>query len=129
MVTDCADTPMPLASDTQSRAGLSMFSMSSALRPGIGGAYKANCGDILINGGTINVRGGMTAAGIGGGRYAACGSITITDGVTRVKVTKGNPANYSIGAGNGNGASVGTVTIGGTVGAIGNSPYTYAPQH
>ena len=34
VVTARAGTPMPLASDTQSSAGRSMFSMSSARRPG-----------------------------------------------------------------------------------------------
>ena len=93
---------------------------------GIGGGWKVSCGNIRIEGGTINATGGSDCAGIGCGRgYAACGSITITDGVTSVTATKGSDAPYSIGA---NGGSCGTVTIGGKVtGQISQSPYTYKP--
>ena len=108
---------------------------------GIGSdSSPATCGDIIITGGTVTATGGYSAAGIGSGSgsNALCGDITITDGVTSVTATKGNNANYSIGAGPG--GSCGTVTIGGTLdgggnpvggttGQISTSPYTYQPSN
>ena len=118
---------------------------------GIGGSSDADCGNIVIEGGTIAATGGKYAAGIGSGGYGSCGSITIsggtvtatggdeaagigsswgscgnitiTDGVTSVTATKGFDAYNSIGAGYH--GSCGTVTIGGNVGAISKSPYTF----
>ena len=80
---------------------------------GIGGGWSASCGNISITGGTVTATGGKFAAGIGSGSSGSkCGNITITDGVTKVTATKGDNAPISIGAG-WNG-SCGTVTIGGT---------------
>ena len=92
---------------------------------GIGGGYNASCGDISITGGTINAQGGVNAAGIGGGGDTSCGNITIANTVTKVTATKGEDAPNSIGKGYG--GSCDTVTIGGSVGAITESPYTYQP--
>ena len=93
---------------------------------GIGGGSRIDCGNIVIEGGTVNAEGGNNAPGIGSGSFAACGNITITSGVTSVTATKGgNDAKHSIGAGKG--GSCGTVTIGGKTGAISESPYTYKP--
>ena len=103
---------------------------------GIGGGRKSSigsvsCGNITISGGTVTATGGDYAAGIGGGRgynvtyQSSCGTITITSGVTKVTATKGSGADNSIGAGNV--GTCGTVTIGGNVGAITTSPYTYQP--
>ena len=102
---------------------------------GIGGGRRAtasfSCGNITISGGTITATGGADAAGIGGGRgnnnnyKSSCGTITITSGVTKVTATKGDGATNSIGAGKY--CNCGTVTIGGVVGAISTSPYTYEP--
>ena len=93
---------------------------------GIGGGYFMECGNIVIEGGTINATGGRQAAGIGGGAFSGCGNITITSGVTSVTATKGDRCPYSIGGGER--GWCGTVTIGGTVtGPIGQSPYTYKP--
>lgn len=106
-------------------------------------ATNITCGDILISGGTVTATGGAGAAGIGTGGVKGdytnnCGNITITDGVTSVTVTKGSgsydsvyaynipAAINSIGKGSNNG-TCGTVTIGGVVGAIMTSPYTYQP--
>ena len=80
---------------------------------GIGSGYQGNCGAIEISGGTVEATGGENGAGIGSGGYSNCGAITITAGVTRVTATKGNDATNSIGAGSG--GTCGTVTIGGTV--------------
>ena len=103
---------------------------------GIGGGrrFTANvsCGNITISGGTVTATGGADAAGIGGGRgnnntyKSSCGTITITTGVNSVTATKGNSNAQSIGAGRY--GTCGTVTIGGTQGAITDSPYTYPPQ-
>ena len=98
---------------------------------GIGSDFDATCGNITISGGTVTATGGDYAAGIGGGRgfnpdyKSSCGTITITTGVTKVTATKGNDAPNSIGAGID--CTCGTVTIGGNVGAITTSPYTYQP--
>ena len=102
---------------------------------GIGGGKRGtanvSCGNILISGGTVTATGGEEAAGIGGGRgnnstyLSSCGTITITSGVTKVTATMGDGATNSIGAGKY--GTCGTVTIGGVVGAISTSPYTYQP--
>jgi len=94
---------------------------------GIGGGSRIDCGNIVIEGGTVNAGGGNNAPGIGSGSFAACGNITITSGVTSVTAHKGgNDAKHSIGAGKG--GSCGTVTIGGKeTGPISQSPYTYKP--
>jgi uncharacterized protein YjdB len=93
---------------------------------GIGGGSRIDCGNIVIEGGTINTTGGRQSAGIGGGAFSGCGNITITSGVTSVTATKGDRCPYSIGGGER--GWCGTVTIGGTVtGPISQSPYTYKP--
>jgi hypothetical protein len=93
-------------------------------------APEVNCGTITITGGDVTATGGKWAAGIGSGHAeentsCICGDITITNTVTRVTATKGADAPNSIGAGDG--GTCGTVTIGGVVGAISESPYTYPP--
>ena len=99
---------------------------------GIGGGASLSCGNIRIEGGTINAQGGTGAAGIGGGNCSACGDITITADVTSVTASTEGKSN-SIGAGYGNGedfAPCGTVTIGGVeTGSISETPYTYIPTH
>ena len=90
---------------------------------GIGGGTEIPCGNIVIEGGTINAYGGWLAAGIGGSWRALCGDITITDGVTKVYAESGSSEVGAIGAGYY--SSCGTVTIGGTVGAITASSHTY----
>ena len=93
---------------------------------GIGSGYASSCGNITISGGTIKATGGENAAGIGSGYWGAtCGSVTIDDTCTKVTATKGKGASYSIGKGER--SSCGTVTVGGKVGAISESPYTYEP--
>ena len=93
---------------------------------GIGGGWRVNCGNIMIDGGTINATGGNLGAGIGGGYYGNCGTITITKNVTKVTATKGDDAKHSIGAGES--SSCGTVTVGDEVGAVSTTPYTYPPD-
>lgn len=105
---------------------------------------KSGCGTITISGGTVVAMGGETkGAGIGTGDKGTgmatntCGAINITTGVASVTATKGVDATHSIGKGGSN-TTCGTVTIGctldgegnpvgGTVGYIEDSPYTYQP--
>ena len=104
----------------------SLTASSNGYGAGIGGGLQISCGNITIEGGTVNAQGGSDAAGIGGGVNTSCGDITIANTVTKVTATAGENAIISIGAGS-NG-SCGTVTIGGTVtGNIKTSPYTYQP--
>ena len=107
------------------RGNGSLEVLSSGLGSGIGGGYYINCGNIVIEGGTIFAHGGSLSAAIGGGFGGSCGNITITDQVTKVTVQKEyDNAPYTIGPGNG--GSCGNVTIGGQVtGSISDSPYTY----
>ncbi len=80
---------------------------------GIGGSDLVDCGNIVINSGTINATGGTWMAGIGGGFGKNCGSITINGG--NVTATGGRGA-----AGIGFGKNCGSITInGGTVTATG----------
>ena len=105
---------------------------------GIGSAYnngtnkQCHCAGISITGGTVTANGGNKAAGIGSGYGSSCGDVTITSGVTSVTASQGPNCPRSIGAGvNYSGgqpqSTCGTVTIGGVVGAISESPYTYVP--
>lgn len=99
---------------------------------GIGGGEFQSCGNIRIEGGTINAQGGSGAAGIGGGYRSACGDITITTGVTSVTASTEGESN-SVGASAGYGgdfSQCGTVTIGDVeTGSISETPYTYIPTH
>ena len=85
---------------------------------GIGGGYQKSCGSITINGGDVTATGGELGAGIGGGGYSAnCGSITINDG--DVTATGGE---MGAGIGGGTYGSCGSITInGGTVTATGGN--------
>ena len=98
---------------------------------GIGGGYNMDCGNIVIEGGTVTAISGTnyqcTAIGAFGER--SCGDITIKDTVTKVTAIKGTPSAspYSIGRGSASG-SCGTITIGGVVtDSISTSPYVYQP--
>ena len=91
---------------------------------GIGSGNRASCGDIIISGGTVKATGGVNAAGIGSGYDGAnCGAIKITSDVTSVTATKGATAPNSIGAGNI--GTCGTVTIDGVANATTGSTFTH----
>ena len=108
------------------RGSGSLTASSNGRGTGIGGGWQIDCGNIVIEGGTINAGGGFLSSGIGSGYTASCGNITITDGVTSVTAAKGGSAPYSIGAGDY--GKCGKVTIGGKeTGNISESPYTYRP--
>ena len=82
---------------------------------GIGGGDGINCGNIVIEGGTITATGGTNAAGIGSGN--SCGNISITGGI--VNATGGDNA---AGIGSSSNGSCGSISItGGTVNATGGT--------
>ena len=94
---------------------------------GIGSGYNKPCGNITITGGTVTATGGSHAAGIGSGRGGSCGDINITRTVISVTaMMKINASSYCIGAGDE--GTCGTVMVGGAIGAISESPYTYVPS-
>ena len=122
------------AGSTLTIQGSGSLSASSGAAPGIGSSSGnssfTQCGNIVIAGGTIVASGGGMAPGIGSGAgidiyKSSCGSITIASTVTRVTVSKGANATYSIGPGQG-GSTCGKVTIGGNeLEPITTSPYIY----
>ena len=96
--------------------GNGTLNASSAYHAGIGGGYRLSCGNIVINGGTINAAG--NSAGIGGGynddreSVITCGDITINGGnVTAAAI--GGSSGSGIGSGYSYGGNI-TIT-GGTV--------------
>ena len=81
---------------------------------GIGGASYSNCGNIVIEGGTVTATGGGDTghgAGIGSGYQGKCNAINIGSGITQVVATKRGSNSAHIGSGAGIGGSSGTVTI------------------
>ena len=93
---------------------------------GIGsGNYGGNNVDISISDGTVTAIGGDYAAGIGSGSEGTSRDITITNenGVTKVVATKGEFADYSVGAGYG--GEAGKVTIGDVEGAIAKKIFVF----
>jgi len=99
--------------------GNGTLNASSAFHAGIGGGYRLSCGNIVINGGTINAAG--KSAGIGGGWHddpgsvITCGDITINGGnvTAAAKAREGESSGSGIGCGYSNGGNI-TIT-GGTV--------------
>ena len=83
----------------------------------IGGSFNDNCGDIVIEGGTINAYSGSASAAIGGGSYHECGMITISGG----NITTHPGSNNSTGIGASFHGECDKITIsGGTIYAEGN---------
>lgn len=69
----------------------SLTASSNGWGAGIGGGEYSNCGNIVIESGTIIAEGGTQAAGIGSTTRHSCGTITITGGtVTASGGTKGS---------------------------------------
>lgn len=93
---------------------------------GIGGVMNTPCGNIRIEGGTIEAFGGGDAPGIGGGYNSSCGDITIASSVKCVSATKGSGADHCIGKGVG---SCGKVTIGGVVYWDGSNYQNYGADY
>ena len=92
---------------------------------GIGSGGLGINGDISISDGTVTAIGGDCATGIGSGSEGTSGDITITNenGVTKVVATKGEFADYSVGAGYG--GEAGKVTIGDVEGAIAKKIFVF----
>ena len=96
----------------------------SAYASGIGSGYQAACGNITLKGGSITATGGSSSAAVGSAYRGSCGNINITSGVAKLTATAGSKSPNSIGAGAS--GTCGTVTIGGLqTGNITTSPYTY----
>ena len=110
---------------------------------GSGSSHLSVCGNITISGGTVTAEGGELAAAIGGGyTYYTVGNITISDciisatkgegsvsegGFTYAPHTIGHGANYRTQYEPNPNSTIGTVTVGGVVGEITESPYIYEP--
>ncbi len=95
----------------------SLNASSNGWGAGIGGGYESNCGNIIIEGGTVTAEGGNNSAGIGSGFFESiCGDITINGGTVIA-----NGGEYAAGIGSGFLESIcGDITInGGTVTANG----------
>ncbi len=95
-----------------------LYAESGGWAAGIGAGFDGrHCGNIMIEGGSIEAKGGMLSAGIGGAAGANCGDITICRDVKSVIAYKGTEdpnthelAPYSLGAG-GRTSACGTITI------------------
>lgn len=108
---------VPVGSTVTIKGSGSLTASSNGGGAGIGGGWDFDCGNIEIQGGTVEATAGNEAAGIGGGRDANCGNITISGGT--VTATGGDYA-AGIGSGTCSEASCGSITIsGGTVTATG----------
>lgn len=102
----------------------SLTASSNGFGAGIGGGFAIACGNIVINGGTINAIGGdgkinniYGAAGIGSGYNTSCGFISINNENGTVEATGG--AGGGAGIGSGYKGICGNITIDGTVTATG----------
>ena len=79
---------------------------------GIGSLFMESCGDITINGGTINIgKPYLYSACIGSALQGSCGDITISGESTVITFKQGDYA--PCGIGNGDSGKCGTVTVGG----------------
>lgn len=92
---------VPQGSTLTIKGSGSLEASSNGYGAGIGGGWEIPCGNITIEGGTINATGGGNAAGIGsgGGDGYGWGTITIRQGITRVVATAGQYAPEPIGRG------------------------------
>ncbi|MBR0224111.1 MAG: hypothetical protein IJL93_07555 [Bacteroidales bacterium] len=85
---------------------------------GIGGGVFVSCGNILIEGGTINATGGTGCAGIGSGMSTgrvntSCGTITISGGNVTAEGGDGGTAGIGCGRGNDGSTYCGAILING----------------
>lgn len=77
-----------VASGTRGAAGIGSNGTGTFQRGSLN-TSTTSCGNITINGGTIEATGGMDGgAGIGGGNYGSCGAITINGGNITATGTK-----------------------------------------
>ena len=104
-----------------------LYASSNGYGAGIGGGYGINCGNIVIESGSVYPTGGRWAAAIGSGANgASCGNITVAEHGTYIYAVKGTDAACTIGKG-GSSGSHGTIKIGTKTYADGvtTTPYTY----
>ena len=96
----------------------SLTARSNGYGAGIGGGSQIDCGNIVIEGGTITAYGGSDgAAGIGSGYDSTCGNITISGGDVTTY-----PGNAGAGIGCGSQGACGNITVsGGTIYAGGTT--------
>ena len=94
------------------RGAGSLDASSNGYGAGIGCGFGIDCGDIVIEGGTITAVGGQYAAGIGSVEGATCGDISIIGGTV---VATGNLYAADIGTGSGGDTYCGSITITRTV--------------
>lgn len=97
---------VPSGSTLTIQGGGSLEARGGIYAAGIGGNYKTNCGNIIIDGGKITAYGGKDAAGIGAGLDSNCGNITITGGI--ITATGGE---HGAGIGSGLNGTCGNITI------------------
>lgn len=96
----------------------SLNASSNGSGAGIGGGYGINCGNIIIEGGTVSAQGGSCSAGIGSGdgggsSPALCGYITINGG----DITATGGVNGA-GIGCGRCGECGNITIGSGISSV-----------
>jgi uncharacterized repeat protein (TIGR02543 family) len=102
-------------------SGKGKLNASSISEAGICGGNEINCGNIIIDGGTITATGGYQAAGIGSGDNGVAGNITINGGTV---IATGGDGYGAPGIGSGYNGVAGNITInGGTVIATGGDGY------
>lgn len=99
----------------------SLNTSSNNVAPGIGGIYHyptiLDCGNIIIEDGTITATGGSNSPAIGSGRRSSCGTIEIRGG--NITVEGGF---YGAGIGTGWNGTCGNITIsGGNISATGGT--------
>ena len=89
---------------------------------GIGGGAHGTCGTITINGGTVEAQGSDSSAGIGSGYQGTCGNITISGGSVMATGALG-----AAGIGSGEDGSCGNITIENTVTSVTAKKGDFAP--
>ena len=104
----------------------SLFVCSNGNGAGIGGGLGLSCGNIVIEGGKIEVRGGEMAAGIGSGpayqSSSTCGAITINGGSVTAR-------GGQYGAGIGSGTAYGVVNSCDSIAIIGGNVIAYGGKY
>ena len=111
------DKTLTIKGDGQLEASCS--NLTNGYGAGIGGGAQIDCGNIVIESGTIVAKGGNNAAGIGSGLQGGCGNIIIKGGDITASCAKGL-CGVGIGSASGPSKTCGNITItGGTINASG----------
>jgi hypothetical protein len=91
---------------------------------GIGSGNNGSCGTITISGGTIKAQGGERGAGIGTGNRGSCGNISINGGSITAR-----GGNYAAAIGSGQSGSCGNISIGADITFVDARKGAYASNH